>query len=211
VVTLVQALGTGVALEHVLGTTARVLAGFAIGFAIGLPIGMTLGVSARVYKAINPFLDFLRSVPITALLPLFLLIFGIGATAKIAAIAWATALVTVINTALGAASTSLIRRQAADSFRASARQRLLFVTLPDTLPHIFTGARIAISFAVVVAVVSEMLLSTNRGLGAYIYNASVMYRTEEVYVGIALTGALGYALNTAMARLDSRVIHWRGR
>lgn len=203
--------GLGSILRDIAATMARVLTGFILGGTVGVAAGIFLGYWKRLHNASIPFLDFLRSVPVTAILPLFLLAFGIGDSAKIAAIAWASALMMLINTVLGVASVPPTRLMVAATLRASSFQRLLHVILPDALPQIFIGIRTAISFAVVVAVVSEMLLSTTAGIGASIYNASVMYRTEDVYVGIFLTGAIGYFLNWATARLDARLVHWRGR
>jgi NitT/TauT family transport system permease protein len=192
-------------------TAARVLVGFLIGGGIGVFSGVFIGYWKRLYNASTPFVDFVRSVPVTAILPLFLLAFGIGDSAKIAAIAWASGLMMLINTVLGVASVPPTRIMVATTLRARPYQRLLFVILPDALPQIFIGIRTAISFAVVVAVVSEMLLSTTAGIGAAIYNASMMYRTEDVYVGILLTGAIGYGLNLLTARADQRFVHWRAR
>jgi NitT/TauT family transport system permease protein len=211
VVSFWRGLSTAAIFRDIAATMARVLAGFVLGAAIGVTVGILLGYWKRLYNASTPFVDFLRSVPVTAILPLFLLAFGIGDAAKIAAIAWASALMMLINTVLGVASVPPTRIMVATTLRVSPHQRLLYVILPDALPQIFIGIRTAISFAVVVAVVSEMLLSTTDGIGASIYNSSMMYRTEDVYVGIFLTGAIGYILNWATARMDSRLVHWRAK
>ncbi len=211
VVSFYRGISTGTILRDITATMARVLAGFLIGAIIGVLSGIFLGSWKRLYNASTPFIDFVRSIPITAILPLFLLAFGIGDTAKIAAIAWASGLMMLINTVLGVASVPATRIMVATTLRARPYQRLFFVILPDALPQIFIGIRMAISFAVVVAIVSEMLLSTTAGIGASIYNASMMYRTEDVYVGIMLTGIIGFGLNWGTARLDSRLVHWRAR
>jgi ABC-type nitrate/sulfonate/bicarbonate transport system permease component len=119
--------------------------------------------------------------------------------------------VVVVNTALGVRSVSATRLLVAASFRSTLFQRLRFVIVQDALPQVFIGLRTALSLAIVVAVVSEMLLSTGAGIGATIYNNSMMYRTEHAYVGVFLAGGLGYFLNLLMARLDEAFVHWRGR
>lgn len=197
--------------KDIAATMGRVLLGFLCGALAGVVGGILIGHWQRLYLASTPYIDFLRSIPVTAILPLFLLAFGIGDTAKIAAIAWASGLMMLINTVLGVASVPPTRMMVAKTLRASPCQKILRVVLPDALPQVFIGIRTAISFAVVVGVVSEMLLSTTAGIGAAIYNASMMYRTEDVYVGIFLTGAIGYALNWATAHLDARIVHWRAR
>lgn len=204
-------LANGSIIAAVTSTLLRVAIGFALGVTLGITLGVALGSWRRAHRATEPYVDFLRSIPVTALLPLFLLFFGLGANAKIAAIAWASGLVMLINTILGVASVPPTRLMVAKTLRVRADQRLLRVILPDALPQIFIGVRTAVSFAVVVGVVSEMLLSTDTGLGALIYNASMMYRTEEVYVGILLAGSLGYLLNLATAAFDSRIVHWRAK
>lgn len=208
---LLRGIADGSVLADVTSTLFRVVVGFLLGTVLGVVVGALLGSWRRMNRAIEPFVDFLRSVPVTALLPLFLLFFGLGSTAKIAAIAWASGLVMLINTILGVASVPPTRLMLAKTLRVRPVQRLFRVVLPDALPQIFIGLRTAISFAVVVGVVSEMLLSTDAGLGAMIYNASMMYRTETVYVGIFLAGGLGYMLNLATAALDKYVVHWRAR
>ena len=208
---ILHGLANGSIVAAVTSTLLRVAIGFALGVTLGITLGVALGSWRRAHRATEPYVDFLRSIPVTALLPLFLLFFGLGANAKIAAIAWASGLVMLINTILGVASVPPTRLMVAKTLRVRADQRLLRVILPDALPQIFIGVRTAVSFAVVVGVVSEMLLSTDAGLGAMIYNASMMYRTEEVYVGILLAGSLGYLLNLATAAFDSRIVHWRAK
>lgn len=195
----------------VAATMGRVFIGFFFGTVIGVFFGIFLGYWKRLYYASTPFVDFLRSIPVTAILPLFLLFFGIGDVAKIAAIAWASGLMMLINTVLGVASIPPTRIMVVSTLRAHAYQRLFFVILPDALPQIFIGIRTAISFAVVVGVVSEMLLSSTAGIGSSIYNSSMMYRTDDVYVGILLTGVIGFTLNLVMARIDNKLVHWRAK
>jgi sulfonate transport system permease protein len=211
VIAFAKGVSTGAMFRDIAATMLRVLVGFIVGGLAGVALGLMIGHWRRLYHASSPLIDFLRSVPVTAILPLFLLSFGIGDTAKIAAIAWAAALMMLINTVLGVISVPPTRLMVAATLRARPLQTLVRVVWPDALPQIVIGIRTAISFAVVVGVVSEMLLSTSAGIGAAIYNASTMYRTAEAYVGIFLTGVIGYALNWATAKLDERLVHWRGR
>ncbi|MCI0620625.1 MAG: ABC transporter permease [Acidobacteria bacterium] len=206
-----QGIRGGTVIRDVVATMSRVVVGFVWGGILGVLLGVLIGSWRRLHNASAPFIDFTRSVPITAILPLFLLLFGIGNTANVAASAWASGLMLLINTVLGVASVPPTRLMVAATLRAHAYQRLFLVILPDALPQIFIGIRTAISFAVVVGVVSEMLLSTTAGIGSTIYNASIMYRTEEAYVGIFLAGAIGYTLNVLSAKLDERIVHWRGK
>ena len=147
VVAFWQGIKTASILRDITATMVRVLVGFFIGAAIGVLAGIFLGYWKRLYNASTPFVDFLRSIPVTAILPLFLLAFGIGDAAKVAAIAWASGLMMLINTVLGVASVPPTRIMVAATLRMRPHQRLLFVILPDALPQIFISSKDVVHFS----------------------------------------------------------------
>jgi len=195
----------------VASTLLRAITGFSIGAFVGIILGILLGYFDRAYRAFAWFIDFIRSVPITALLPLFVLLLGIGDRAQVAAIAWAAGLLLLVHTTLGVRSVLPGRIQVARAFRANPRQVLWHVILPDSLPNIFIGLRTAVSYALVVAIVAEMLLSGTPGLGRSIYQASQVNATDRVYAGILMVGLVGYVVNRLLERVDRVLVHWRGQ
>jgi len=137
--------------------------------------------------------------------------FGIGSSAKVAAIAWSSGLVMMINTILGFENVPPARLNVGRLFGLSRPALVRQIVLPDAAAQVFVGLRTAVSLAVVVGIVSEMLLSTGDGIGGRLYDASVLYDTDRVYLGIILAGTLGYLFNLTVAVADRRVVHWRGR
>lgn len=192
-------------------TVARALTGLAIGATLGISLGIPLGYSPRLYQFLDLPIDFFRSVPTTALFPLFLLLFGVGDSSKVVIVAFSTSLILLVNTVDGVRSGNKTRRMVAQSLRATELQMLTKVTLPDALPHIFTGLRIALSLSLVLVVVLEMFIGTTTGLGRRISDSHQLYRIPEMYSAILVTGATGYLLNVALRLLAQRVVHWRGR
>jgi NitT/TauT family transport system permease protein len=202
---------TGRVLADVWVSLLRVLAGFALAALAGIPIGLAMGASRRVCDSLEFLVDFLRSIPGTALIPLFILLFGVGDEAKVAIGAFAAGLVISINAMYGVAQGSRTRRMAARTMRVPLLRRFVQVVLPDALPHVFVGLRLGLSTCVVLVIVSEMFLGSQAGLGHRIYESQLLYKVEEMYSCIILTGVFGYALNRVAVSAERRIVHWSGR
>jgi len=208
---IVRLVGRGDIFRDILATCLRVLAGFVIAVVVGVPVGLAMGSSRQLSDSLESVVDLLRSIPGTALIPLFILFFGVGDKTKIAIAAFAAALVIIVNSMYGVSQGSRIRRMAAKTMRVSPLRRFFQVTMPDALPDIFIGFRLGLSACVVLVVVSEMFLGTTVGLGHRIYDAELLYRIDEMYCGIIITGVFGYLLNRLSVLLERRVVHWAGR
>jgi ABC-type nitrate/sulfonate/bicarbonate transport system permease component len=206
-----QDLSSGRIIPHVCSTLFRVAVGCGMGILLGVPLGLALGYWRKAYECSEIVIDFFRSIPIACLFPLFLVLFGIGDKAKIGTAAWASTFVVLLNTMYGVRGANRTRVMVAQSARASQLQIFRKVLLPEALPNIVVGIRTAVSLALVVVLVTEMFMGTERGLGRDIYDASLVYRTPQLYAGIFLAGLLGYALNKAFVLLEERIIHWRRR
>lgn len=192
-------------------TLQRVMFGFVIAVAVGLPIGIVLGASQKLYKTVEFLIDFFRSTPVTALFPLFLLIFGIGNEAKIAVAAFAAGLVIVFNVAYGVMSAAQTRIMAATVMGASRTRRLRDVLFFESLPQTMIGLRTGVSIALVVIIVAEMFVGADRGMGRRIIDAQQVFDLTNMYASIVVTGVMGYGLNRLFLELDNRLIHWSGR
>ncbi len=192
-------------------TLWRTLAGYLIGCVVGVMIGLVMGRYTLVYETMEFPVDFFRSIPATALFPLFIVIWGLGDEVKIFIAAWATSMVVLINTIYGVKSVSAIRLMVAKTKKISPLQTFYRVMLPDALPYIIAGARIGLSLALVVEIVAEMFLGSHSGLGYRIFNATSIFEMEEAYATVVIVGFLGYSLNKSIILLERRWVHWAGR
>ena len=195
----------------ILTPTKRSLIGFFISSAIAVPLGLLIGRSKPLDLATRSTIDFFRSIPATALLPLFLLILGIGDESKYAIVIYAASLVIIINTIYGARS---VKQARIDWFRVhGASKPFIFwnIILKESLPSIFAGLRIGLSFSFVLVVVAEMFAGTNIGLGFKILNYQMVYKLPEMYAAIILTGLLGFLFNSCFIAIEKKTLHWSGK
>ncbi len=195
-------------LLDVWATLQRVVAAFAIAVCLGVPLGLVLGMSEKVYRSVEFIIDFFRSTPSTALFPLFLIVFGITDTSKIAVAAFASTLIIVFNTAYGVIHGKKSRIVAAKLMGASRFQIFRSIVFWECLPQTFVGVRSAVSLSLVVIVVTEMFIGTNQGLGHRIIDAQIKYDIADMYASILLTGVIGYAFNAVFLAAERRFLRW---
>lgn len=207
---LVELLVTGDIIPDIAATISITVTGFLIGSGIGIVAGMVVGEYGKTNQSLLFCLDFLRSLPATALFPLFLLVFGIGDFSKIAVVVFSVSLIVLLNTTAGVRHQSQLRRQVASTFRVRGLSLLRHVIFPGALPHIFTGLRIGASLSLILVVVSEMLIGTTYGMGRRIIDAQLLYHLPDMYAVIILTGVLGYLLNMIVYKIEQKAIHWKG-
>jgi NitT/TauT family transport system permease protein len=196
--------------DHVLTSLLRMLAGFTLSVVVAVPLGLLMGSSPRVRAFLNPIFNSLRPVPSIALIPLMVLWFGIGETAKVFVIFLASFLFVVLNTSAGVATVPRGLVRAAINLGASRLQLFWRVIFPASLPAIMTGLKtgLAVSWAVVVA---AELLGAQKGLGYMIEDAATFYRIAAVYVGVILIGGIGLLMTTLLNWAEHRLIHWAGK
>jgi NitT/TauT family transport system permease protein len=191
-------------------TLGRMFIGYGLAAIVGIASGLLLGYSARLYTAFEVPLDFFRSLPVTTLYPLFVLLFGIGSKSKIAMVAVACVFVVTLNTAYGVLHRKPLRAQVAELYGATPWQLFREVIFWEALPQILIGLRVALSYALIVAIVCEMFMGTQRGLGQRVFEAYNTYAIVELYAIILLVGLTGYGLNKLFAGIE-RLVHWVGR
>ena len=189
-------------------TLARICLGFIIGSALGILIGLLIGYYSELYSSMEFVIEFLRSTPLPVIIPLFLLFFGIGEMMKIFVIVWACCLILLVNAAYGVKHCIKTRIIVAKVYKANDWQIFYHVLLPESLPSIFAGLRIAIVHAVSGVLFVEMLISSYSGLGSKIFHAQQLYKTPELYALIIIAACIGYVLNKAIIMIEKRVIHW---
>ncbi len=197
--------------SDIFATLYRTIIAFILAAIAGITIGLVLGYSKLVHSSMGTAVDFARSIPATALFPLFLLFFGIGDEAKIAVGVWAASLIIMINTAYGVRYANKIRLMVAKAYKLPQLETFTKVILPEAAPHIAAGLRIALSLTLIVVIVTEMFIGTSMGLGHRIIDAQLVYRVPEMYAAIIIAGILGYLLNHLLQLAEKKVIHWSGR
>jgi ABC-type nitrate/sulfonate/bicarbonate transport system permease component len=193
--------------HDVLPSLGRLLLGWVIASICGIAVGIGLGGSRTAAEYSGGLLAFLRAVPPPVLVPVFLVLFKIGPQMEIATIIFGTIWPVLLNALDGARFVDELKIETAQVFGTSRLRRTLGVVLPAALPKIFAGLRISLSIAFILMVVSELVGSTN-GIG---YQLVVAYGNSDLptmWAWIVLVGALGYACNSVLVRVEHRVLRW---
>jgi sulfonate transport system permease protein len=199
-------------LWHDAGATLyRTAVAFLIAAVVGVAVGVPLGVWARLYESVEVVFDFFRSMPSPALIPIAMLLFGLGDMSRIAVAAFTCSLVNAIQAAY--AVRTIPRHRVLGARLAGAKGLFLFVhiLMPSVLPGLVAGWRITLSLSLIIVVVSEMFIGTHTGLGMRIYDFHLMFRSAEMYASILMVGIIGYALNKLLEIAERRFVHWAGR
>ncbi|WP_040795999.1 ABC transporter permease [Nocardia higoensis] len=196
--------------ENVVPSLARILAGFAIALVVGIAGGIVLGLLPRFEQAVRPILEFLRATPGVALLPIAIIFLGIGDTMKIFLIALAGMWPILLNTIDGVRSVEPVLLRMASSYRLPMKTRIRFIYVPHAAPQIFAGARLALTIATVVMVVTEMIGSPG-GIGYFILDSQRSFNILNMWSGIVMLGVLGYLLNFGARLVEGRVLDWHNK
>lgn len=208
---LVSGMAGGELLRDFAYTVMRTLEAFVIAALIGVPLGIALGSNERAYRSVEFVIDFFRSTPSSALIPLFLMIFGVSDINKVAIAAFGALLIVLFNSAYGVMNARKQRVMAARVMGASRAQIFRDVLIWESLQPTFVGLRSAVSMSLVIVIVAEMFIGSERGLGHRIIDSQQVMNVRDMYASILAAGALGYALNVLFLMLEKRIVHWSGR
>ena len=196
--------------EHIGMSLFRALAGFGLGVVLGIPVGLITGYNRSADAAVSPIMAFVRPIPPIAFIPMVVLYFGLGELGKVVLIFFTAFNYAQVNAHSGAAHVPFAYIRAAQSIGLTRRQTFWRVVFPAALPQIFTGLKVAMALSWAVVVAAE-LVGAQRGLGFMISDAAQLFFIPVVFVGIALIGIIGLALNAAIAAFEIRIVHWKGR
>ncbi|HEY4349185.1 MAG TPA: ABC transporter permease [Gaiellaceae bacterium] len=185
----------------------RVAGGLALGVAAGITLGVALGSSVWLRRAFEPMLECLRATPFAAIVPISILLLGIGDTQKILVIGFAVTWPVLLNTTAGVRGIDSEVHDLADVYRLRRRDRLFRVVLPGAAPQIFAGLRIAVSLALLAVVFSE-LFAAHDGLGYFILYAQNTFRISDMWSGIFVLALFAYGFNLLFAAVERRVLFW---
>lgn len=196
--------------QHLGWSLYRVLLGFALGAAVGIPLGYSMGLSGWFRGWFDPIVEFMRPVPPLALIPLVIIWFGIWETGKVVLLFLAALWIMTIAARAGVSGVNISKVHAAYSLGATKRQILTQVIVPNSLPEIFTGARVAMGVCWGTVVAAE-LVAAQVGAGMMIIAASKFQLTDIVIMGIILIGVIGYSIDILMRIVENWLVPWKGR
>lgn len=196
--------------HHVSVSFYRFAMAFSICVLIGVPLGLLMGMSRRVRAIVEPPIQAIRPIPKLALLPLFLIWFGIGNLSKIVVISAPVLPLIAISAMQAVRSVSNKKIQAAQALGASTWTIFWRVLFPASLPGIFTGIRVAISIGVTMLVGAE-LTATSDGIAWMALTAAEYLSTDIVLVAVLIMAAMGYLLDRLIWAIETRIVHWSGK
>jgi ABC-type nitrate/sulfonate/bicarbonate transport system permease component len=198
---------TSVFYDDFLATVGRMLLGYAIGAAWGVVVGTAMGLSRASRETVTPIVEFLRSIPATATLPLFIILLGGGDDMRVIFIAYGVSWFVLINTASGVGSIHRTMLDLGRVFRISPARRLFSIILPAASPKIFAGLRIASTAALLLAIVSEFILASN-GIGFQLIQAQGRFQLLNMWSWMLALAILGLILNTLLDLIERRTLSW---
>ncbi|MFD2738258.1 ABC transporter permease [Sulfitobacter aestuarii] len=197
-------------LGHLGWSLFRVIAGFICGALVGIPLGYAMGLSNWFRGWFDPIVEFMRPVPPLALIPLVIIWAGIGETGKIILLFLAALWIMAIAARSGVSGVKISKVHAAYSLGASKWQIMRHVIIPNSLPEIFTGARVAMGVCWGTVVAAE-LVAAEKGAGMMIMVASKFQNTDIVIMGIILIGIIGFGIDMLMRWAERVLVPWKGK
>lgn len=209
IITLKDLILSGELLVHVQASLQRSLIGFGLAALVAIPLGFLMGLYSRFEKYTDLLIQSLRNTSLFALLPLFIILLGIGEASKIAIIFYAAIWFMLINTISGVKSIDPLYIKAAKSFGISDMDLFRKVILPACFPSIISGARLAAKSAVMVVTAAEMIAAKS-GLGYFVQDAQLMFKIPEMYAGILMLAIIGLTINYILVFLEKKATYWKG-
>lgn len=206
---LVEELASGALASEVGATFRSYTAGLALAVAGGIVLGVAIGSSRTLVDASSVVLEFLRPIPAVALIPLAIMLLGLGANMRTFVIAYAAVWPILINAVYGVRGGDRLLHDVARVSGATRLGVLLRVALPAALPSIAAGVRVSAAIALHVGIAAEFVTGTD-GVGSYMQRQQLAFQLPELYAAILLVGVLGYVINVALRVTERRVVFWVG-
>lgn len=204
---LARGLWGGSLLGALQATALRVGAGLLIGGAAGALLGLAMGASPRIGRMLNPLVAAVHPIPKLALLPLFMVLFGLGETPRVIVVSAAAFFPMLLSTMAGVRHISSVHFDAARTYGASRRQLIMRVVIPGSLPMMLSGLRLAANIAFLSGIAVEMV-SAKSGLGAEVWLAWQVLRLDQLFATIVVIAAMGVAVNAALRWVSARAAPW---
>jgi ABC-type nitrate/sulfonate/bicarbonate transport system permease component len=199
---------TGMLWKHVGISLYRLIAGWTLGTLLGIGVGIVIGLFSLVRAGLLPLVSALFPIPKIALLPLFVVWFGIGEGSKVATILFGTFFPTVIATYSGIDNVDRNLVRMGQSFGLTWLSIVRKIIIPGALPAILSGFRISAAIAIVLLVAAEMI-GAQYGIGAYILTAGAEFAIDKLIAGVALLSVIGLAIAWLIGRAEKYFLRWR--
>ena len=206
--TLVQGLSDGPLAAFTASTLGRMVVGWLLAGLLGVALGTLVGSSAAARAWLQPTLEFVRPLPASALIPLAVAVFGLSAGMVLAVVAVGAMWPVLLATIHGISSVHPRLAEVGQALQLGRTRFALNIALPHAVPDILSGMRLALTVSLIVSVVGEMVASQS-GLGQAILLAARSYQSGELFAGVALLGAIGFASNTVLALCEARLLRWQ--
>ena len=206
--TFSKMISSGEIFSHLGISLTRIILGFALGAIPGLILGLAMGLFRWLRTILNPFIAFGYPIPKSSILPLIMLIFGLGEMTKIVTVALGVFFLVLINTVAGVRNINSIYLDAAKNFGAGYVDTIIHVALPGALPLIFAGLKLGLGAGLILIVIAEMVGARN-GLGYLIWESWQSFAVARLYVGLIIIGLLGYLSTIIMDELEKRLVPWK--
>jgi NitT/TauT family transport system permease protein len=200
----------GMLTDQLLITLWRLVLGLLIGGVPAVLIGLAMGLYRPLRAMLDPLIAATYPIPRSALLPLIILVFGLGESSKVFMVALGTFYPIVINTAVGVTSIPRIYLDVAHNYGAKGFRLFRTVALPGALPMIMTGVRLSVGLALIMIVIAEMF-GAEEGLGFMLWNSWQVFAIDTMYVGLLTIGILGYLVNLITVVAERRLVPWVGK
>ncbi|MBU2484765.1 MAG: ABC transporter permease [Alphaproteobacteria bacterium] len=199
---------TGMIWKHLSASLYRLVIGWSLGSLIGVFVGLAIALFSLVRAGVSPFISALFPIPKIALLPLFIIWFGIGEGSKVATILFGVFFPTVIATYGGVDNVDRNLIRMGQSFGLSWMSIVRKIIIPGALPAILSGFRISASIAIILLVAAEMI-GAEFGIGAYILMAGALFATDQLIAGVAMLSVLGLTVGWLISRAERLLLSWR--
>ena len=208
IVTFFEMALSGTLFNHLGISLMRIFGGFLLGVIPGIILGLFMGLYTPVKHFFQPLIMALMPIPTLALLPIIIIIFGIGETSKLITIAGSVFFPVVINTAAGVMSIEKIYLVVAKNYGAGPRDFFFKIALPGSLPVMLEGIQMGQAIALLTIVAAEMM-GANQGIGYLIWSSYKAFVLQEMYVGLVLISFFGYFFSLLLRWLQARLLPWR--
>lgn len=194
--------------DHTIASLSRSIGGFLLAVIVSIPLGLAIGWWKPVSEYLNPLLELMRNTAALAILPVFILLLGLGETSKIAIVFYACTFPLLLNTISGAKNVDPLLIKSARSMGISSLQLFRKVIIPASIPTIFVGVRQAGAGSILVLVAAEMV-GAKSGLGYLIQYAQFSFLITDMYAGIITISVIGVIINYLLVSLEKRLTRWK--
>ncbi|MCM3636171.1 ABC transporter permease [Sporosarcina luteola] len=206
--TFVKMIASGAMADHIGVSLYRIFAGFLAGVIPGVVIGLLMGLYSPIRHFVQPIVMALMPIPTLALLPIIIILFGIGDLSKVVTIAGSVFFPVVINTAAGVLNIDRIYLDVANNYGAGKVQFFFKIALPGALPVMLEGIQMGQAIALLTIVAAEMMGATS-GIGYLIWTSYKAFLLQEMYVGLILISFFGYLFSLMLRGLQKKLLPWR--